>query len=1041
MNLPEAAVKNKALVYFVEVIVLVAGIASYYSLGKLEDPDISIKTATITTEYAGASPEEVELEVTDRVEKAIQELPQVFRVYSMSREGLSIVKVDIQERYWSDSLPQVWDELRNKVADAAPTLPPGAKEPVVADDFGFVFGFLLAVTGDGFSYRELEDHADYLKKELSLAPGVVRVDLWGNQEKAIYIDVAEKQLTELGLGAENFKATLGEQNAVVDAGHLDFVERRLRVAPTGEFSDPREIGDLLLAGSGGSATGAPQSGGGQAGDTRAATAELLRVRDLGTVRRGYVDPPRWIMRHNGQPAIAIAIANEAGGNIMKTGEELDERLRQLQALLPVGIDTHKISWQSELVDAGIHEFLKALQEAVVIVIAVVAVAVGWRLALVVGSGLILSVLGMFVFMAVAGIDLHRMSLGALVVALGMIVDDIIVVADIYLLKLESGMDRVHAAIESASQNAKPLFWGTTAAAFAFFPIFLSVEGAGEFCRTLFVIVGTSLWLSWLFAMTLTPVRCINFMPNPPKKKAEAGEAKLGKLGSTFHTFLVWSIAHRYAVLGVSVAALAISLAGFGRIQQMFFPNATRAQLMIDYWGMEGTHIQTTSENLKPIEEHLRGLEYVTDVSTFIGQGPPRFYLPVDSEQPYPSYAQLVVSTRTPEDVDPLVAELRPWLEDNVADGLVRLRRYQVGPSDTWKFALRFIGPAQADLGTLRAIGEEAMGILEASPLATDVRLDMRQRVKKVVPEYSQERGRLAGVSRPEIGQATKRAQDGVEVGLYREGDDLYPILLRHMESEREPRLTGLQITPGAGPGPIPIRQVIDDVAPEWEDPIIVRMDRRRQVGVLATPVDGVTFPMLRSAVVDQLNTIKLPPGYQVFWDGEYDSSARAQASLLPGLIPAGLIMVTILVYLFNAYRPPFVIIATLPLALIGVTAGLLFFDLPFGFVAILGVLALSGIMIRNSVVLLETIDRDIEEGMSRYEAVLAAAISRARPVLTAALCAGLGLVPLFQDIFWAAMAAAMLSGLIVGTLLTLVVAPVLYAAVYGLRAPEQGANA
>jgi multidrug efflux pump subunit AcrB len=516
------------------------------------------------------------------------------------------------------------------------------------------------------------------------------------------------------------------------------------------------------------------------------------------------------------------------------------------------------------------------------------------------------------------------------------------------------------------------------------------------------------------------------------------------LKSTFRTFIVWAIAHRFAVLGVAVAALAISLAGFGQVTQMFFPNATRDQLMIDFWGTEGTRIQTTSDSLEPIEEHLRGLDYVTAVSTFIGQGPPRFYLPVDSEQPYPSYAQLVVNTRTPADVDRLVSELRPWVKDNVPDGLVRLRRYQVGPSDTWKFALRFIGPAEADLGTLRAIGEEAMAILEASPLATDVRLDMRQRVKKVVPEYSQERGRLAGVTRPDIGRATKRAQDGVEVGLYREGDDLYPILLRHVETERErqvSRLASLQITPAAGAGPVPIRQVIDEFGAKWEDPIVVRMDRRRQVGVLASPVEGATFPMLRAAVIDQLNAIELPPGYDVFWDGEYDSSARAQASLLPGLVPAGLLMVTILVYLFNAYRPPLVIIATLPLAMIGITGGLLLFGLPFGFVAILGVLSLSGIMIRNSVILLETIDRDIQEGMSRYHAVIEAAISRARPVLTAALTAALGLVPLFQDVFWAAMAAAMLSGLIVGTLLILVVAPVLYATLYGLKAPEQGAKA
>ncbi len=1052
MSLPKFAVENRALVHFVEVPLVVAGIAAYLSLGKLEDPDFSIKRAVIITPYPGASPAEVELEVTDRIEKALQEMTQLDRIYSESRAGVSIIRVDIQARYWSPELPQIWDEMRKKIGDIRSHFPPGVGEPDIGDDYGFVYGFLLAVTGDGFEAAQLEEYAKFLKKDLSLVPGVSRVELWGNLDKVIYVDTTETQIAQLGLTAHSFVNTIGDQNMVVDGGHVNVAEHRLRVAPSGEFTRPDQIGDLALRptlmelvssltgsqrATGAEGTPRPQAGRRARTSSDDDASELIRIRDVGTVTRGYLDPPRWLMRYDGQPSIAIYMANEAGGNILATGESLDRRLAELEELLPVGLELHKLSWQSTFVEEGIDDFMEALFEALVLVLGIVTLALGWRLGVVVGSGLLLSVAGVFIFMSIMGIDLHRMSLGALIIALGMIVDDIIVVSDLYLVKLSKGIEPTQAAVEAAEENASPLLWATTAAAFAFFPIFLSPEGAGEFCRSLFQVVGASLWISWIFAMTLTPVRCIIFMPKPPRSAVEAA-GEPGRAKQALRRILEVGIAHRFPALGTALAVLVVAIMGFGEVKKQFFPKAARTQILIDYWGPQGTRIENTSAAIEPIERKLLDLEDVANVSSYIGQGAPRFYLPIDGQWPTKEYAQILVNTHEPEGVDRLVAELGPWLEDNVPDAMVRLRRLGIGPSDTWEFEVRLMGPNEADLTVLRELGNDAVAIVRESPLATDVRIDMRQRVKRIVPEYNQERGRLAGLTRPDVGDATRRLRDGIQVGLYREGDDLYPILVRNIEEEREEavsRLPTLQVRSDFATEPIPLAQVTDGFEPAWEDPIITRYDRRRQVAVQGSPVDGATLPMLRASVMEELNELKVPRGYQVLWDGQHRSSVRAQRSLVPGTIPAFAIMVTILIYLFNAYRPPLVILLTLPFAMIGITAGLLVFDKAFGFVAILGVLSLSGIMLRNAVVLLETIDHDVAAGQTRYEAVINAALSRARPVMICALATGLGLIPLFPDVFWGAMSAAMIFGILVGTVLTLLLAPVLYATLYRLHAP------
>ncbi len=834
MNLPRFAVEHKTLVNFVVFLLVVGGLYSYTELGRLEDPDFTVKTGAVITRYPGASPLEVELEVTDRIEQAIQEMPQLRYLTSFSRAGLSIIKVDMKLEYWADKLPQVWDEMRKKIRDAAPDLPPGAHKPDIIDDFSFVFGFVLAVTGDGYTYAELEDYVKLLKKELSLVPGVSRVDLWGVQPKVIYLDISEAQLAELKISTADVLATLATQNMVVEAGGIEVPGRRFRIETTGEFQTPEDIGDLVIRRSSSdlalaqtaaltpfsrsveNTTPLGRASGGSYGEVRA--GELIRLRDIATVRPGYLEPPLTEMRFQGEPALAIQLANVAGGNILETGEALDARLEELIAELPAGIEVHKFTWQSDLVRESINAFVVNLAEAVLIVFVVLTLAMGWRMALVIGWSLIVTILGTFVIMWLMKIDLHRVSLGALVVALGMMVDNAIVVADGVAVRLARGMKPVEAAIESASKPSLALLGATVVAVMAFYPVFAAKDDSGEYARTLFMVVGISLVVSWVLAMTMTPLNCISLL-KPPKGEDPGADPYGGGFFRLYRRALEGAIRWRVVTLTGVTVLLVAAVVGFDKVPQEFFPASTRAQFMIDYWAPEGTPIQTVSEDLKGIEAKLEADSRVASVAAFIGAGGPRFYLPVDPEFPYPSYAQVIVNTPTFADVNSLLVDIEPWLNEHYPQALTRVRKYYVGTGDTWPFELRIGGPAEADLGTLRALGEKGMAILKESPLAKHIRIDMRNRVQKVTIDYDQERARWSAVSRADIGEATRRAYDGLPVGLYREGDDLLPILVRHVEGERQ-RASGeldvVQVMPPLSLRTVPLGQVARDIRLEWE---------------------------------------------------------------------------------------------------------------------------------------------------------------------------------------------------------------------------------
>ncbi len=1029
MNLPKFALDNSAVAYFALVLVVAAGISAFLNLGQLEDPEFTIKTALVSTSYPGASAEEVEQEVTDLLELAVQKLPQLDKVTSFSRAGFSQITVDIKDSFKSPELPQIWDELRRKINDTANRLPPGAGVPVVSDDFGDVFGFQLAIIGDGFSYAELEDYAKELKKQLSLVKGVARVELWGEQKKIIYLDVKESQFNQLGISESNLISTLNKQNSIVDSGNLNLLDRRIRIAPTGSFSSPEDIENLTVAPNVLEVLARGNK------PSKFTEQQQIRIRDFGDIKEGYAEPPQKILRFNGETAIALSLSNIPGVNIVDVGRAIDKRVQELNVDLPVGIEVQKVHWQSDLVATAVRDFMISFAEAVGIVLVVLTLVMGWRMGLIIGAALVATILASFILMLLFGIDLQRMSLGALIIALGMMVDNAIVVADGFVVRTDNGMERRKAAIESAQQPAIPLLGATVIAVLAFFPIAMSDEGAGEYCASLFSVVAISLLVSWIISMTITPLMCMNFLPTKESDDDETSPYDKG-LFRYFKNFLAVSIRLRWVTVGVAIGALVVSIVAFGQVKQLFFPDSSMTKFMVDYWAPEGTRIETVANDLRLAEQQIGDADHVISVASFIGAGPPRFYLPVSPEKPYSSYAQLVVEVDDYRNIPKLSAQLDDWFKLNMPQAIAQIRPFGVGPSETWKLTIRVSGPANATGDRLRATADQIIRVVEDDPRSGFVRTNWRQRTQRIVPQFNQDQGLWTGITKEDLANATKRAFDGRAIGFYREEDDQIPIVLRRIEEDRKNvgnlELIGVR-SPITGKS-IPMIQLVDGLVVEWEDPLIWRRDRRRTIEIQANPIPGITMPTLYNALAGKIAEIELPSGYSLEWGGEIESSRDAQASLIPGVIPAIAIVVFILVALFNAYRPPLVIVLTIPFALIGISVGLLTFDTPFGFVALLGAMSLSGMMIKNAIVLLDEIDINLGRGKTRYDAVIDAALARLRPVLLAAGTTVLGVIPLMQDVFWIGLAVTVMAGLTFGTVLTMVLVPVLYSILFRVRA-------
>jgi len=1016
MNPADFALRNRTTTLVLTALLLVGGAVAFQGLSRLEDPEFTIKEALVVTPYPGATAREVEEEVSDRIERAVQQLGQLKEVESKSDRGLSTVTVRIKDQYDRFALPQVWDEVRRKVGDVQRELPPGAGPSLVVDDYGDVWGVFVAIYGSEYSYAELRETAKLLRRELLLVPDVAKIDFWGDLQEVVYVEPNRDRMSQLGISPEQIARTLREKNLVADAGRIEVGREFVAVDPTGMFESVEDFEDLLILGG--------------------ASGQQTFLRDVAVVRRGYQEPPARVIRYDGNVAIGLGISTTSGGNVVTMGAAVERRIREILGQIPLGIHFGIVSLQSDAVTTAIGGFVVSLVEAVAIVIAVLLVFMGLRSGLIIGFILVVTISGTFIFMGPWDVALERISLGALIIALGMLVDNAIVVVDGTLVRVAQGRDAREAASEVVAQTALPLAGATAVAVMAFGAIGLSEDSTGEFCRSLFKVVLISLSLSWVTAVTITPLLCVIFLrPAQPQPGAQE-DPYGGRLYVLYRDLLRSCIRFRGGTLAVVLALFGASLWGFGYVDRSFFPDSTRPQLLVDFWLPQGTAIDETLAQAAEVEQTIAGLEGVTHVTTLAGAGGMRFLLTYAPEKQNGAYAQFIVDVDDYRRVPALIAEIESSVPLRHPDAEVYGRKFLLGPGAGGKIQARFSG---SDPALLRRLGEQAQAILESDPGAKGVRTDWRQRVKTIRPVLAEAEANAAGITRTDVAAAIREGFEGKTIGVYREGDELLPILQRAPEAERADvaSLASLQVWSRAADRMIPLRQVVSGFDTAFEDDIIMRLNRKASITVHADPRSGPASVVLER-VRPRIEALELPPGYELAWWGEYRDAARAQAGIAASVPFFFGGMVLIVIALFNALRQPLVIWLTVPLALIGVTAGLLLTKQPFGFMALLGFMSLAGMLIKNAIVLIDEIEAQKRDGQSDYDAILTSGVSRLRPVAMAALTTALGMIPLLLDAFFVAMAVTIIFGLVVATVLTMVVVPVLYAIFFRAAAPARG---
>ncbi|HCG7228224.1 efflux RND transporter permease subunit VmeI [Vibrio parahaemolyticus] len=1012
-------IRNRVISWMVSLIFLIGGIAAFFGLGRLEDPAFTIKDAMVVTSYPGATPQQVEEEVTYPLEKAIQQLTYVDEVNSISNRGLSQITVTMKNNYGPDDLPQIWDELRRKVNDLKVTLPPGVNEPQVIDDFGDVYGILLAVTGDGYSYKELLDYVDYLRRELELVDGVSKVSVSGQQQEQVFIEVSMKKLSSIGLSPNTVFNLLSTQNIVSDAGAIRIGDEYIRIQPTGEFQSVDELGDLLI--------------------TESGAQGLIFLKDVAEIKRGYVEVPSNIINFNGSLALNVGVSFSQGVNVVEVGKAFDRRLAELKYQQPVGVEISEIYSQPKEVDKSVSGFVISLAQAVGIVIIVLLFFMGLRSGLLIGLILLLTVLGTFIFMKYLAIDLQRISLGALVIALGMLVDNAIVVVEGILIGTQKGRTRLQAATDIVTQTKWPLLGATVIAVTAFAPIGLSEDSTGEYCGTLFTVLLISLMLSWFTAISLTPFFADIFFKGQKIKQGEGEENDPynGIIFVAYKKFLEFCMRRAWLTVVVLIVGLGASVYGFTLVKQSFFPSSTTPIFQLDVWLPEGTDIRATNDKLKELESWLAEQEHVDHITTTAGKGLQRFMLTYAPEKSYAAYGEITTRVDNYEALAPLMARFRGHLKANYPEINYKLKQIELGPGGGAKIEARIIG---SDPTVLRTIAAQVMDIMYADPGATNIRHDWRERTQVLEPQFNESQARRYGITKSDVDDFLSMSFSGMTIGLYRDGTTLMPIVARLPEDERIDirNIEGMKIWSPAQSEFIPLQQVTMGYDMRWEDPIIVRKNRKRMLTVMADPdiLGEETASTLQKRLQPQIEAIQMPPGYSLEWGGEYESSGDAQESLFTTMPMGYLFMFLITVFLFNSIKEPLIVWLTVPLALIGVTTGLLALNTPFGFMALLGFLSLSGMVLKNGIVLLDQIEIEMKSGKEAYDAVVDAAVSRVRPVCMAAITTILGMIPLLPDIFFKPMAVTIMFGLGFATILTLIVVPVLYRLFHKVSVPK-----
>ena len=1015
MNIAKFCIDRKILTWTLCLSIFAAGVSAYRTIGRLEDPEYTIKCAQVITYWPGATAAEVASELTDPLETAIQQMGQVKQVTSTSYAGRSIISVEMQDQYDKSTLPQVWDELRRKVNDNASSLPSGAITPIVFDSYGDVYGMYFVLYGDGYSLAELKDYGKMLRRELLLCDQVAKIDMIGDQDEVIYFEISRARLANLGISLSEIQNLISGQNEAAQAGHLTVGDKYIRIDPTGKLASLEELGDLLVVRSD--------------SDSRPS----VRLRDLATIRRAYEDPPSSILRYNGHPCIALGVSTIAGGNVTVMARALDKRLAELEPQAPIGIEIGMISDQDATVQEAISGFMVNLIEAVVIVVAVLLFFMGLRSGLIIGGVLVLIVMATIAVMQQMGVLMERISLGAFIIALGMLVDNSIVVADAVLVAAQKGLSRVKAACDVVAQNMWPLLGGTVIAILSFAPVGASQDSTGEYCRSLFIVLMVSLLFSWLFAITFAPLLSADFLKSDKKGDADPYG---GKFYSAYRAFLTACLRHRFIVLAILIALLAATFKSAGYIDQNFFPDSTRRQMMVHFWMPEGSSIRATDRDLTTLAEYVRTLDGVTGTTQLTGTGGLRFMLTYSPENDDNAYGLLFVDLDDYKRVPEITAAVDDFVAENLPDVMASCQRFVLGPGDAQKIQLRLTG---TDPDTLRRIGEQALDVFRTDGHLVEVQSSWRNRTDLLRPVVSPTRMRTLGITRQEVAQALKAATDGVSIGTWLEGDESIDIRLRAPESEvSDPdSLAAAWFQPTSLGKSIPLMQVLSRFETVSEDPILERRDRLYCLTVKANPGMGDNANAAIGRLMPRIEELAatFPAGYSAEWGGEYENSADANASLFGKLPAIIVVMFLITVFLFNSIRKPLVIFCTVPLILVGVVWGLLGFGQPFGFMALLGLLSLIGMQIKNAIVLIDEINARLAAGDSQIDAVLSAGVTRLRPLGLSAGTTVLGMLPLIADPFYAAMAVTIMCGLAFATLLTLVVIPVNYALFFRLPKP------
>lgn len=1015
MRIASYAIEKQINTWLLIMLCFLGGLWALVSIGRLEDPAFTLKEAVIMTYYPGATAVEVEEEVTELLESGIQQLSQLKRITSKSMPGKSEIRVQIQDKYDGSQMPQIWDELRRKVNDASMRLPAGVMKPIVNDDFGDVFGIFYAVTADGFSDREIRELATFLRREMLTVNGVAKVQTAGEPEEQISVEISQERLLGIGLPLQLVVNTLQTENAVAAAGSVQVGDKRVRLISKPGLDSISAIENLRI---------------GKPGST-----EQLSIFDVATVSRGEVEVPTQLIRFNGQPAFTLAISGLTDANIVDVGKAVDRHLASLAQRIPLGVTLHPIYQQHLVVDNAINDFIVNLVLSVVIVIAVLCLTMGWRVGLVVGGTLLLTVLGTVFFMKLAHIEMERISLGALIIAMGMLVDNAIVVAETMLINMQRGQNSRQAAGEAASRTQIPLLGATVIGIMAFAGIGLSPDSTGEFLFSLFAVIAISLLLSWVLAISVTPLLAHYLFKVSADSASQDPYA--GQFYQRYAGLLRLALRQRALTLGGLALLTVVSVIGFGQVKQVFFPASNTPIFYLNYFLPQGSDIRATSRDLAEIERFVMAQPEVESVSSFIGSGASRFMLTYAPEQPNAAYGQLIIRTAHRDQIPPLMQRLRDELPPRLPQAEIYTQQLMFGPGSGAKLQARVSGP---DERILRQLGQQITELMRQDASITDLRQNWRQRELVIVPDFNEERARVAGINRTDLAQTLEFASTGVRSGVFREHDKQIPIVVRPPASERFDidRLHDRMIWSSSDNTYIPITQVINGLQTQTEEAKIQRRDRLRTLTVEAEPALGYTADQALKRIKTKVEALPLPSGYQLSWGGEYESSAEAQQSLAAQLPLSFIVMLVISILLFGSLKQPLVIWLIVPMSICGVAAGLLASGLPFGFTALLGFLSLSGMLMKNAIVLVDEIDLQSAQQTDKLQAIIEASTSRIRPVILAALTTILGMLPLLWDAFFNSMAVTIMAGLAFATILTLIAVPVLYALVFRVKAQPQG---